>query len=76
MGLLLREWRTRRKLSLRDLGEQSGVSFVTIAKIERGDMSPTVSTLEKLATALGITVRDLFAAELRPRPTRTRRPRR
>jgi DNA-binding XRE family transcriptional regulator len=67
MGLLLQQWRTRRGLSLRALGVRSGVSYVTIAKIEAGTMSPTVGTLEKLAAALGIGMRDLFAAAPRPR---------
>ncbi len=60
MGLLLREWRQRRGWSLRQLGERAGVSYVTIAKIEAGTMSPTVATLERLAAALEITVREFF----------------
>jgi transcriptional regulator with XRE-family HTH domain len=69
MALRLRAWRERRGYSLRDLGVRSGVSFVTIAKIEAGTMSPTVMTLDKLAAALDIKVRDLF-------PSTPRRPRR
>jgi HTH-type biofilm formation transcriptional regulator len=69
MGLLLRAWRERRGYSLRELGERSGVSYVTIAKIEAGTMSPTVNTLEKLAAALDIRARDLFPSI----PRRTRR---
>jgi transcriptional regulator with XRE-family HTH domain len=68
--LLLRRWRDRRGFSLRVLGERSGVSYVTIQKIESGRMSPTVATLEKLAAALDVPVRDLFAP---PRPTRRKR---
>ena len=66
MGLLLREWRSRRGLSLRALGELSGVSYVNISRIEAGTMSPTVTTLDRLAAALGVTVRDLFSVEPRP----------
>ena len=69
MGLLLRAWRERRGYSLRELGERSGVSYVTIAKIEAGTMSPTVMTLDKLAAALDVRVRDLF-------PSTPRHPRR
>ena len=68
MGLLLQRWRERRRLSLRALGDRSGVSFVTIQRIEAGLMSPTVDTLEKLAAALGISVRELFPVEARPLP--------
>jgi transcriptional regulator with XRE-family HTH domain len=60
VGLLLRHWRERRGLSLRALEARSDVSFVTIARIEASKMSPTVATLEKLAEALDISVRDLF----------------
>lgn len=60
MNGLLRSWRERRGWSLRELGERSGVSYVTIQRIEAGRMSPTVGTLEKLARALGIEARDLF----------------
>ncbi len=75
MGLRLRALRERRRFSLRALGERSGVSYVTIAKIEAGTMSPTVATLEKLATALDVGIRDLFSVEPRPRTSRTRRTR-
>ena len=71
MALLLRAWRTRRRLSLHALAEQAGVSYVTITRIENGRMSPTVALLEKLAPALGIRVRDLFPVERR-RPRRRR----
>lgn len=66
MDRLLRSWRERRGWSLRQLGELSGVSYVTIQRIEAGTMSPTVATLAKLARALGITARDLLPTE-RPR---------
>ncbi len=62
-------WRERSGWSLRELGERSGVSYVTIQRIEAGTMSPTVATLEKLARALGIAARDLFPTE-KPRKTK------
>ncbi len=67
MGLLLREWRDRRGWSLRELGKRSGVSYVTIQRIEAVTLSPTVATLEKLAATLGITMREFFPATSRPR---------
>lgn len=48
------------------------MSYVTIAKIEADRMSPTVATLEKLAAALGISVRALFSEE-RPGTSKWRR---
>jgi transcriptional regulator with XRE-family HTH domain len=72
MGLLLRAWRERRGYSLHALAERAGVSYVTITRIENDRMSPTVALLEKLAMALGISVRELFPVERR----RSRRPKR
>lgn len=63
MAVLLRQWRERRGLSLHRLAEKAGVSYVTIVRIEQGRMSPTVALLEKLAAALGISVRELFPVE-------------
>jgi transcriptional regulator with XRE-family HTH domain len=54
METLLRRWRERCGWSLRELGARSGVSYVTVQRIEARKMSPTLDTLEKLATALGI----------------------
>ena len=65
----LREWRDRRRLSLRRLADKAGVSYVTIVRIEGGALSPTVAMLDKLATALGIDVRDFFPPRERPRRT-------
>ena len=72
MGLLLRHWRKRRGLSLRALGDKSGVPYPSIQRIEADLLSPTVATLEKLAAALGIPVRELFPTEPRSRPRRNR----
>jgi transcriptional regulator with XRE-family HTH domain len=72
MVVRLREWRDRRGKSLYTLAEMSGVHFVTISRIEQGHLSPTVATLEKLAKALGITVRDFFLVE-RPKARKCKR---
>jgi transcriptional regulator with XRE-family HTH domain len=67
VGTQLRAWRQRRGLTLRALADKAGVSYVTISRIEQDHMSPTVAMLERLAQALGITVRDFFPAERRGR---------
>jgi transcriptional regulator with XRE-family HTH domain len=63
----LKEWRERRGYTCRALGERAGISYVTVARIESGDMSPTVETLVKLARALAIDVRAFFPAVKRRR---------
>jgi transcriptional regulator with XRE-family HTH domain len=56
----LKEWRTRRGYSVRDLGQRAKVSFVSIVRIENGRMNPTVDLVERLARALDIHITDLF----------------
>jgi transcriptional regulator with XRE-family HTH domain len=69
--LRLREWRERRGLSLRALAERAGVGYATVWRIEHGELSPTVTMLERLARALEVDVIDFFA---RPRRRRNGRP--
>jgi len=45
---------------LRELAERCGLSFNAISRIERGESSPTVSTLHLLATALNISITAFF----------------
>lgn len=54
-------------LSLQQLASSSDVSAAAIHKIERSGMVPTVTTLLKLAGALGVTV-SYFVAEDDPHP--------
>jgi transcriptional regulator with XRE-family HTH domain len=72
MPALLRHWRERRGYSVRELARRAGVGFVTVSRIENGHMSPTVAMLEKLAKALGISVREFFAVEQRTKRRRRR----
>lgn len=67
MKTRLREWRERRGLSLRRLGELSGVHFVSLAKLETGQLDPQLSTLLKLCKALRITLNQLVGVAQRPR---------
>ncbi len=58
--------RNRRKdagLSLDDLAGKTGVSRSMISMIERNQSSATATVLERLATGLGLTLADLFAAD-------------
>lgn len=45
--------REERGYTLRQLSERTGVDYANISRIERGDVSPSVSTLEKLLDGLG-----------------------
>ena len=60
VGRCIRELRTKKGLSLRALAELSGLSTNAISLIERGDNSPTVSSLHSLATALVVPITAFF----------------
>jgi len=65
VGLRLRSLRDQQGLSLRALAEKCGLSINAISQIERGENSPTVSTLHRLATALNVHITDFFQEEAR-----------
>lgn len=56
----IRILRKRRNLSQAELAEASGLSRNTLSLLERGLTSPTVSTLKRLAIALGIDINAFF----------------
>jgi transcriptional regulator with XRE-family HTH domain len=56
----LKAIRDKRGVTLRELQTRSGVHFVTIHEIEAGKRNPRLSTLRKLAKALGVKVSDLI----------------
>jgi transcriptional regulator with XRE-family HTH domain len=60
VGQRIRELRTERGLSLRALAELSTLSTNAISLIERGDNSPTVSSLHSLANALNVPIMAFF----------------
>jgi transcriptional regulator with XRE-family HTH domain len=51
--------------SLRDLGAASGLSASSLSQIERGMVSPTLSTLTAIAQALHVPLFDFFAGSSR-----------
>jgi len=54
VGRALREFREFNKLTARDLASKSGVSAPMISRIENGQVSPSLSTLNALAGALQV----------------------
>jgi transcriptional regulator with XRE-family HTH domain len=63
VGSKLRALRKRRGHSLRALAELCGLSVNTISLVERGKTSPSVATLHRLATALGVSMTFFFEEE-------------
>jgi transcriptional regulator with XRE-family HTH domain len=60
---LLREHRVQQALSLRALGERSGVTFATINILENRNRPARLATIRKLAEALGVEPRELMKGE-------------
>jgi len=63
VGVRLREMREARQISMRGLAAKSGLSANALSMIERGRTSPSVSTLYKLADALGVPVTEFFGPQ-------------
>ena len=56
--------RVKRNLTQKQLQDLSGISMVTIRKIEKGEVEKvTLSTYKKLAKALDISVEELIKEE-------------
>jgi transcriptional regulator with XRE-family HTH domain len=60
IGRRLRSARQERGLTLRQVAKSSGLTAAFISQLERGDTSASVSSLVKIASALGIEVTSLF----------------
>lgn len=52
--------RTAKGLTQPELAEAAGVGLATIARVERGDVSPSLETLAAIARALGTRPRELL----------------
>jgi transcriptional regulator with XRE-family HTH domain len=59
----LRSLRLARGVTIQGLARAASVSRQTIYDVESGARQPDISTLRKLATALGVTVADLLEDE-------------
>jgi transcriptional regulator with XRE-family HTH domain len=63
VGKAIRQLRNHRGLSLRELSEASGFSISFLSLVERGRSSLALTSLQKVAQALGTDVPSLFPAE-------------
>lgn len=70
LGARVRDSRTARRLSLRALAEQSGVSLRFLGELERGRGNVSILTLQKVAGALGTSAASLLSAAEAGRPRR------
>jgi predicted transcriptional regulator len=57
-------------MTLKQLGDLSGVHYVSIARLEAGNLDPQLSTLLKLGQALNITPNQLIGVAKKPQKGR------
>lgn len=56
----LRTIRKERGMTQGQLSEATGIHKITISKYESGKVDPTLTSAERIATALGVTINDLI----------------
>ncbi|MBC8548716.1 MAG: response regulator [Candidatus Brocadiales bacterium] len=61
IGSKVRELRGEKKLTLKQLAERTNLSVSLISQIERAESAASISTLSKVATALNISLKEIFA---------------
>ncbi|MCC8410986.1 helix-turn-helix domain-containing protein [Mucilaginibacter sp. UR6-1] len=59
-GRKLRDLRTSQKLSQEQLANIAEIPLSQVGRIERGEINPTLSTINALATALKIEIKNFF----------------
>lgn len=60
LGSHIRQLRNQKKVSQEELGYKASISAAHLGQIERGQKKPTVETLGRIASALDISVSELF----------------
>jgi len=63
LGERVRNERVRRRLSLEGLAERAGVSRSMLSAVETGGKAPTVLTLHRIASGLGVSMSRLLGEE-------------
>lgn len=61
LGAHIRKLRRQKDLSIAGMAEAAGISAGMLSKLENGQISPSLSTLQSIASALGIAMSALFA---------------
>src|SRR5581483_3550940 len=65
LGEMVRLLREKSHLSVRTLANKAGFSPSFISQVENGQASPSIASLERIASALGVTLGEFFrTAEL------------
>jgi transcriptional regulator with XRE-family HTH domain len=69
LGPSVRRLREAQRMSLRALAEGTGFSASFLSQVENNQASPSIASMERIATALGVTLGEFFrTAESSPLP--------
>jgi XRE family transcriptional regulator, regulator of sulfur utilization len=69
LGPSVRRLREAQRISLRALAEGTGFSPSFLSQVENNQASPSIASMERIATALGVTLSEFFqTAEANPLP--------
>lgn len=60
IGKEVKTFRQNQRITVKELSEQTGLSIGMLSKIENGVTSPSLNTLQLLATAIGVPITSLF----------------
>jgi len=60
IGEKVKSLRKQSNMSLRELAQNTGLSKTTLSDLENGTKNPSLDTVEKIATAFGLTSADLL----------------
>ena len=66
IGNKLKSLREKIQLSLRELGEKTGLSASFLSQLELGQVSPSLASLENIATALNVNITYFFDDQTKP----------
>jgi transcriptional regulator with XRE-family HTH domain len=73
VGASIRAARKRRRLTLQELADRTGVSVSMLSMLERGVASPSIGTLVSVSSALGLHMAQLFQDPAAHPPSPVRR---
>ena len=60
LGMRIRYLRKLKGMSQEDLALESGINKNYLSDVERGSRNPTITVIEKISTALGVSLATLF----------------
>jgi transcriptional regulator with XRE-family HTH domain len=63
LGRRIKTLRQKRKLTLAEISELANLSASHLSQVERDKATPSLTTLNSIAQALGVSLRDLFESE-------------